>query len=340
MLRNILRGILNAIRLIVGLLIYLVSKKTPAFAYQGMINLFCITKGRSSDLLSSFIGLFKTPYTLGNAADGVLGEMSGQKRSMVVADLRDQGYHVFDQKLSGELCDRLLEFAVTHPCIQRPMEGEGREKARRVVYPRNKPEAARYDFTAQDLLDNKEVQKLLADLSFPAVAQDYLGSRPVVDVLGMWWHTAYSDKPDREAAQYYHFDMDRPKWLKFFIYLTDVTSESGPHTFITGSQKTGAIPTSMLKKGYARLGDEEVENYYGSEKIVEFVAPRGTIIAEDTRGLHKGNHVRNGDRLILQIQFSNTLFGGYYSKATMGDDVEPQLKKAAEEFPELYLAYR
>ena len=54
-----------------------------------------------------------------------------------------------------------------------------------------------------------------------------------------------------------------------------------------GTQQTNAIPSSMLKKGYARLTDEEVEGYYGKDKVIEFIAPRGTIIAEDTRGLHK-----------------------------------------------------
>ncbi|MFA6901893.1 MAG: phytanoyl-CoA dioxygenase family protein [Gallionellaceae bacterium] len=265
--------------------------------------------------------------------------MSGSGKNEVVADLRTQGYHVFDKKLPDELCERLLEFALSHPCVMRPMDGEGREKAQRVVYPRGKPETVRYDFTTQDLLTNRDVQTLLGDMSFPTVAQDYLGARPVMDVVAMWWHTAYSDKPDMDAAQYYHFDMDRPKWLKFFIYLTDVTTDNGPHTFISGSQQTGGIPDTMLKKGYARLTDEEVEQHYDREKVVEFAAPRGTIIAEDTRGLHKGKHVAQGDRLILQIQFSNSLFGGYYSKSDLPGDLTGELGEAVRRYPYLYSSY-
>jgi hypothetical protein len=45
---------------------------------------------------------------------------------------------------------------------------------------------------------------------------------------------------------------------------------------------------------------------------MQFIAPKGTIIIEDTRGLHKGNPVQPGgnSRLMLQLQFSNSLFGG------------------------------
>jgi len=340
MFMKLIKCTVNTGRLIAGWVIYAVTRKTPAYAYQAMIQLFCLTKGRSSDLLSWLIGLLGSPYAFGRSADGVLGNMAGSDRGGVVSNLRTQGYHVFDTKLPGEFCDRLLEFALSHPCVMRPMDGEGQEKSRRVVYPRGKPETVRYDFTPQDLLANKDVQTLLADMSFPAVAQDYLGARPVMDVLSMWWHTAYSDQPDMDAAQYYHFDMDRPKWVKFFIYLTDVTTDSGPHTFIEGSQQTGGIPESMLKKGYARLTDEEVELHYGREKVVEFVAPRGTIIAEDTRGLHKGKHVAQGDRLILQIQFSNSLFGGYYPKATLTDIENLNLKARVAEYPDIYSSYR
>jgi len=335
---KLIKSIIYTGGLLAGLLIYVVSKKTPTLAYQSMIHIFCLTKGRSNDLVSSVIGFFKPSYDFGKA-EGVLGSMVGQERERVVSNLREQGYYVFDVKLSKEMCDHLLEFALSHPCMMRPMDGEGSEKAKRVVYPRGNPETVRYDFTPQDLLGNKDVQNLLADMSFAAVAQDYLGARPVIDVLGLWWHTDYSDKPDMDAAQYYHFDMDRPKWLKFFIYLTDVTTDSGPHTFIKGSQQTNGIPSSMLKKGYARLTDEEVESHYGRDKVVEFVAPRGTIIAEDTRGLHKGKHVVQGDRLILQIQFSNTLFGGDYPKAQVREDLTEDLKVKMRQFPELYSAY-
>ena len=261
------------------------------------------------------------------------------ERPRVIRQLHDRGYYVFERALPPEFCDRLLTFALTQTSTTRVMEGGGYGEPRSVVYDRVAPKAVRYDFDTSDLLANQDVQKLLADLSFASLAQDYLGSKPVIDVVAMWWHTAFSDRPDSQAAQFFHFDLDRPKWLKFFIYLTDVTPENGPHSFVAGSHRTGAIPDNLLKKGYARLTDEEVYAAFDERDLVEFSAPRGTIIAEDTRGLHKGRHVERGDRLMLQIQFSNSLFGSEYAKARIGTVTAPALESRLAEYPGLYTAY-
>ncbi len=82
-----------------------------------------------------------------------------------------------------------------------------------------------------------------------------------------------------------------------------------------------------------------MERQYDRKDIIEFSAPRGTILAEDTRGLHKGKHVETGDRLLLQLQFSNSLFGMAYTKVTLGKDLTEELKKQVAKYPELYSAY-
>lgn len=336
---KLIKSMIYLAGLLTGLFVYVISKKTLPFAYQGMVHLFCITQGVSNDVLSVVIGKIKKRYDFG-MTEGVLAVPENTEKQSVIANLREQGYHVFAEKLPEEVCDSLLAFAVSHPSTIRPMDGETGKKFTRGIYSRGNPETVRYDFTQQDLLDNPDIQNLLADLSFATIAQDYLKAKPVLDVLAMWWHTNYSDKPDMDAAQFYHFDMDRPKWLKFFIYLTDVNADNGPHTFVAGSHKTGNIPNTMLSKGYARLTDEEVEDYYGKQSIVEFSAPRGTIIAEDTRGLHKGKHVRKDDRLILQIQFSNCLFGADYPKVRLGENITDRLNQCVEKFPDVYAAFR
>ena len=328
--------IFHMVKLIYGLITYSVFRRTPPFSYQSMISLFCITNGHSSDALSSVIGFLKRPYNFCDEI-GVLG--GAAERDEAVFVLKDRGYYVFRNRLPAELCDQLLHYATSHPCETRPMDGDDLGRPKLVTYPREAPQAVCYDFATQDLLKNSYIQNLLADMSFAAVAQEYLGCRPVIDVLTMWWQTRFSDKPDMAAAQFYHFDMDRPKWLKFFIYLTDVESGNGPHTFIAGSHKSCGIPSSILRKGYARLTDQEIAGFYNRDDIIEFTAPRGTIIAEDTRGLHKGKCVEQGDRLILQIQFSNLLFGSYSPKARIGQDVPENLKIKITRFQKLYSAY-
>ena len=331
-LRRYISIVLSPILLAVGWCVYLIRNRTPNFAYQSMITLFCFTRGLSNDLMSKAIGFFRPAYTF-SPYESVLGKSTELDFGHIDQRLREDGYFVFDTRLSDELCDKLLEFALTQKCTATT------DKNRPHVFKRGAPQANRYDFTPEDLLKDEEVQKLIADNSFADIAQRYLGARPLLDAVVMWWSTDFSKTPDDDAAQMFHFDMDKPKWIKFFFYLTDVESHSGPHVFVKGSHKTNGIPRSMLKKGYVRLSDEEVVSHYGKDKIVEFVAKRGTIIAEDSRGLHKGKHLQNGDRLMFNLQFSNSSFGNACPQLRFGEDLTDELRESLSKYPKIYTNY-
>ena len=161
----------------------------------------------------------------------------------------------------------------------------------------------------------------------------------MADVLSMWWHTNHHSQPDSEAAQFYHFDLDRIKWLKIFVYLTDVGPDNGPHSFVVGSHADGGIPWHLRRKGYVRLADDDVAAEYGPDRCLNITAPRGSIIVEDTRGLHKGNAVTGAPRLVLQLQFSNSLFGGQYPKARITNLQSQDFRARLDEMPAVYRQY-
>lgn len=307
-LKKAIKVMVAAAALACGTLVYIATRRTPAFAYQGMIRLFVATAGSSNDLFARIVALFHRPYRLPQAS-GVLGNLAASDVARITDDLKARGYHVFERRLPADLCDKLLKFALTQPARIRPDDKDaGVGTARSAVYDRKAPQGIVYDFNREDLLNHPDVQRLMADLSIIAVAQAYLGAKPVLDAVNLWW-TAPSPRPDSQAAQLYHFDMDRVRWLKFFIYLTDVGPENGPHCFVAGSHRTGGIPPRLLSRGYARHTDEDVAACYPANDMIEFTGPRGTILAEDTRGLHKGQPVSAGDRLMFEFEFSNTLFG-------------------------------
>jgi len=322
----------------VGLATYWCTGKTPGFAHQSLIWLFCVTRGRSSDLLAKMIAR-RRPKIAIDSPVGVLGDLRGTLLARYLEKLRTDGYIVFESALSSEACDRLLRFARDTPAQPRRMDGQAEAEPREALFDPARPSAVRYDYSERVLLDNPDVQSLLADPSILALTQEYLGAPPLADVLNMWWHTNYHAQPDAQAAQFFHFDMDRIKWLKVFIYLTDVGTDNGPHTFVRGSHRTGGIPSNLLLRGYARLTDEEVLKHFPSDSLLEFSAPRGSIIIEDTRGLHKGAHVRGAPRLILQLQFSDSLFGAVYPKARITHVIDPALKKMLVTAPAVYGQY-
>ena len=338
-LRRLVLDVRAALVLPWGIWRYYMTGRTPDVSQQAMIWLFCTTGGRFNDWMSRHIARRRPPLALPDT-QGVLGDMGQARRSAFVEQLQRDGVVVFPSALPQEVCDRLMQFTRERPGNVRPMDGQGEDARRAAIYDSERPAAVRYDYQQSDLLNLSDVQDLLADSSLLALVQDYLGCAPTADVLGMWWHTAFQDHPDSMAAQYFHFDMDRFKWLKVFIYLTDVGSDNGPHAFVRGSHRTGTIPSHILQRGYVRLTDEEVAEHFPSEDILAFSAPRGSIIVEDTRGLHKGVHVREGARLILQLQFSNTLFGTNYPKARMNRVVSPRMQRMLELAPSIYRQYR
>jgi hypothetical protein len=337
--RSALRLLADALQVLRGWLAQGLSGATPPGSYQAFIRLFCRSGGLSNDLMTRVIQIAGRRSSLPEPA-GQLGVADGRDARRIAESIRGDGYFVFEQTLPGEVCDRLLQFALSQPGRVRPMTGEPRaaDSARHAVYQRGNPLAVRFDFETGDVLAQPDVQALLADPAILSVAQSYLGSTPIADVVSMWWHTAYSDQPDEEAAQFFHFDMDRIKWLKFFIYLTDVGPDNGPHSFVRGSHRTGGIPAALLSRGYARLSDDDIARHYPSTDVVQFVAPRGTVLAEDTRGLHKGLAVRRGDRLMLQLQFSNSLFGGCYAPARLRA-LTPPLRDMVAAHPAVYANY-
>ncbi len=259
----------------------------------------------------------------------VLDGLDRGAEDRAVASLKADGFAILDQALPPETCDRLLDFALQAPARIRLHSSNA-------VYARGKAQGVRYDFHADDVVNLPDVQALLSDGFLLRVAQRYLGATPLADVTSMWWHTNFQSEPDAEAAQFYHFDLDRPKWMKIFCYLTDVGPDNGPHCFVRGSHRNSGIPWNLRAKGYARLGDDDVENTFGKDRIEMFTASRGTILLEDSRGLHKGLHVRSGDRLMLQLQFSDSLFGGAYPPVRFRRPASPILESRIRAFPLVY----
>jgi hypothetical protein len=327
----------NTARVAAGSVQYLLTGRTPPSAYQSLIGLYCQSGGRSNDAMAGLLGWLHRPVALADQK-GVLGNFSDGDLDRIDTDLRNKGYHVFDSRLPEDICDRLVDYATTQPCTQRATDDMQDDE---VVprFPRTNPSAIRYDFSEQALVCNADVQALMADRSLAAVAQRYLGSIPILDITAMWWNAASPNRSDKKAAQFWHFDMDRIRWLKFFIYLTDVGPDNGPHSFVAGSHRAGAIPAHLLKKGYSRLSDGEVESHYQEEKFIEFTAPRGTIIAEDTRGLHKGKNVARDDRLVLQFEYTNSLFGGEFVPVEIAGPIVSALDAMRKDYPRIYSRY-
>jgi hypothetical protein len=317
--------------LLKGAQTYRRTGRCPDNSYQSLVALHCLSQGYSNDILARLIKTRYRPVTFPNA-DGVLGNLTPADLDRITNEVRQNGYYIFPHLLAPEVCQRLLDFAMSTAC--KPVAEAGVQPA--TFYPRERPLAETYRFDEQSLLDNPDVQKLISDYSILALAQSYVGVPPILDLIVMWWSTAFAREASSEAAQLYHFDMDRIRWLKFFFYLTDVGPNNGPHCFVAKSHKRKGQPLHLLKRGYVRIPDEDIETYYPADDIKEITGPRGTMFVADTRAFHKGKPLQEGDRLILQFEFSNSLFGGGYTLGSFEPHYDPHLLELAERYQRVY----
>jgi len=296
--------------------------KTPEAAHRALRELYVSTNGRSNDMISRLISFRHRA----KKTEELSQLFAPDEESAAVRGLESDGYYVFNSRLPAEILESLQKFGRSQPC--RALENTDPEKldfqtSEEVPY-NPATQSPKFSFTAQSLAGSSTIQQLMMDAGFRRIAERYLWAPPILDVLTMWWSQPCGAAAHTSAAQLYHFDMDRVRFVKFFFYLTDVTPETGPHCYVRGSARRK--PKSVLRDG--RIPDEDIEKAFAPEDLVELCGSAGTIIAADTRGFHKGKMLTEGNRLLLQFEMANSMFGASYPQVPF----DPQWEEGFKQF--------
>jgi hypothetical protein len=301
---------------------YLRTDDTPSVGYSAMRKLFGSSSGERFEALAARSTAELSPIDL-SSAEGVITSSVGDIVGRLLAD----GVAILDERLPESACADLERLATSAECRLTEPLGDGPDSAR---YDPDDPLAVRYDVLEPHLLANGTVQRLLADRSILAVAARYLGGTPVQDLVAMWWSTQ-SEAGSSAAAQQYHFDLDRLRFLKLFVYLTDVDAATGPHQFIRGSHRS--LPAEL--RADRRYGDAEVAAHFQTEDQLSITGPRGTMFLADTRGLHRGLRVESGHRLVFQLEYATSLFGAPTTRSVVTPSI-PEFADALAQHPRVY----
>jgi hypothetical protein len=271
---------------------------------------------------------------------GFLGDLSVEAQRSIAARIERDGYYVFERRLPTELCDGIERFAFRTPCT---VEGRSRKLEDRVIFDPTAPISKTYRVTEDEVIRESALQRLMADPSFLSVAEVYLKSHPILSMVNLWWSPTYGSRPGGDAAQEFHFDFDPPPiWLLFFVYLTDVGPANGAHVFVRGSHTAGHPAAAELRaRGYVRISDEDIAASFGAENVIELYGKRGTVIAVDTRGFHKGKMLTSGHRLMAQLTYSCPPYSGAHGRQVkLPANVDPSLAAAIVATPRVYEKYR
>ena len=249
--------------------------------------------------------------------ESALGNELGQK----LAQLRSRGYVMFDhlvgspgmEMLKADYIDRLenqLQFEMPTLAQTRVDPERDADMIAKNFLADNQELAARgltfdrsdvqtyaqvvTDFEPSTLKvylpDTTPWMQMWLDPKVLAVTEAYMGFRP--ELTEAYLRRNYPSK-FVVMNHAWHRDRNHPTHLlKAFYFLSDCTLKTGPHHYIAGSIQNRALD------GKPYFTNEEVAATYtgpDTEEIVS-VVPAGTIILEDTRGLHKAGIPEEGYR--------------------------------------------
>lgn len=326
-MKNLVKFIFFPFLFVIGYCFYLMTKKTNNLTYASFRYLFVLTNGRLNDFISFFISL-TYPHKRKKNIESLVA--ANTDVSEIVKNITENGFSEFQTSLSNEIIEKLVEFATHNEASILDTDAKGikylPEKSKIDFLNIRSP---RYQFEGKELANIPAVQNIIFDPIFTEIAGKYLKCEPILEFVTMWWSFPFNNKATSQAAQMYHFDMDRIKFLKFFFYLTDVNEENGPHCYIKKSHKR----LSKVVRKDKRLTDHELKNIFPNDYFKEFIGKKGTILAIDTRGLHKGKPLVKNARLLFQIQFSNSLFGAPYEKMKIeNQEIIPKSKRTFQLF--------
>lgn len=307
------------------------GKENSSKSHQYMIHLFSQFNWEIIDFLNKFLKLKKI-----NINDKIFSShIEIENLNMINDNLNNEGFCKINKTLKKDLIDTLIK---TINPLKGKYSGKDYKSKNFEYFDHLNPKATKFSYDSNELIKIHLIQKLAFDRNILNIAQNYLGSLPILDIVTCWWlsETEYADEV---AAQAWHFDLDRPKWIKVFFLLTDCDKNNGGHKFIRKSHISKNIPKEIRDMGYTRLNDELISKYYNKEEIVSFDEKSGAIFFEDTRGLHKGSRLKNKKRLMLQFQYSSSLFGTKHPKIIYPDNAIDEMNFIKKRYNDLFLNF-
>jgi hypothetical protein len=152
-----------------------------------------------------------------------------------------------------------------------------------------------------DLKKNLVLKEFLTSKGILAIVKNYLNTN-IVSINAGFFISNPVDTAEKEKysnAQFFHWDNDFKKFLKFYIYLTDVDENSGPHLFVEKSHRHKNKEHKLCRL----FSDDSVFKSY--KNIKEFNGKSGSAFFVDSYGLHKAKPPLKKSRILLNVHFGS-----------------------------------
>lgn len=118
----------------------------------------------------------------------------------------------------------------------------------------------------------------------------------------------------------WHRDSPVHHQTKAICYLSDVSNENGPFQYIPSSHSKRNVLKSYIygifKPGQYRFSESEIDAYlkFSNSEVLDMVAPTGTLLFADTKGIHRGKPIAEGRRYVLFCYFWDKKIPEHFEK--------------------------
>lgn len=208
-------------------------------------------------------------------------------RSGAERDLRSNGLVSLPSLVTPEWVDKVLAYLQGKDVVAR---------GRTVPLDRVPSDVTIADYSLITVLSCPLILALINDPEVLSLAGAYLGCCPTLSSVGLRW--SFPSKSEASDVQRFHRDPDDWRFVKLFVYLTDVDENSGPHIYVQGSHRSDL---HMRARPYD-LSD--IKQKYGQDSARMMLGQRGTAFMADTIGIHMGKPPTERPRLMLIAQYS------------------------------------
>jgi len=168
-------------------------------------------------------------------------------------------------------------------------------------------------YDSREIASSSNLLNVAFQYGLHRIASQYFNNRPYLLSADGWLSVGKAKAGHSEfsnSAQEFHFDFDALKFLKVFIYLSDVSVHSGAHQMFMSSVGRFPLDKPSLAKmpTYFRANKQSLQNLYGPDDMLTLEGLEGTVIIEDTSCFHRGCPMAEGqfrDMVVLQFKDCN-----------------------------------
>lgn len=226
-----------------------------------------------------------------DAVSDLVGKFKPKADSVLPSSLYDNGFHELGQVLRPDEVDSVKELLGDGPLIE-PYDRGLKPFSLAAV-----PKTAHLGQYSRDAVIRIPRLLTLANQSdVLAKAAATLGCKPTLSDLLVWWSFPGPELP--VDSQLWHRDRADWKMVKFFVYLTDVDLNTGPHVY--ASDTVNGQELVELR----RFSDEEVKSKYPGHHVFTATGKAGTAFMTNPQGLHRASLPVEKPRLVFEATYS------------------------------------